>query len=78
LNYLLAKVIIFPPKIKQQDRQHLAAFQRSILAKGGEGVVLRDKNALYAPGCIKVYKPHFEINVRVTKNDYPKRLKCEM
>ena len=52
----------------------------SILAKGGEGVMLRDPQSLYKPGrseSMLKYKPFSDTEVKVVENNYPHGLHCE-
>jgi DNA ligase 1 len=41
-----------------KDSAHLDKFYQSILDKGGEGVILRDKRAPYSPGRSNGYLKH--------------------
>ena len=57
-------------------KQYLA----DILAKGGEGVMLREPESLYKAGrstSLRKYKPFFDTEVKVIKNQYPHGISCE-
>ena len=66
--------------IKCQSRQHLSEYFNSIIAKGGEGVMLNESQSLYKEGrssSLRKYKPFFDTEVRVIENNYPHGLDCE-
>ena len=62
-----------------QNKQHLEDFYTQVLAKGGEGVMLRDPQAKYAAersSSMRKYKPFFDTEVKVVENNYPHGFKC--
>ena len=62
-----------------KGNDHLKEYFDSIIAKGGEGVMLRDPQALYKSGRssgVRKYKPFFDTEVKVVKNQYPLGLIC--
>jgi DNA ligase-1 len=72
-----AKVVDF---VKCEGKDHLKRFNDSILAKGGEGVMLREAGSLYKAGrstSLRKYKPFVDTEVRVVKNQYPHGFICE-
>jgi DNA ligase-1 len=58
---------------------HLKEYFDSIIAKGGEGVMLREPQSLYKGGrseSLRKYKPFFDTEVKVVENQYPHGLNC--
>ena len=65
--------------IECQSKEHLKQYLSDILAKGGEGVMLRDPQSLYKVGRsqgLRKLKPFFDTEVKVLKNNYPHGLDC--
>jgi DNA ligase-1 len=65
--------------VKCRGKEHLKEYANDILAKGGEGVMLREPLSLYKRGrstSLKKFKPFQDAELRVLKNNYPK-LVCE-
>ena len=63
-----------------KGREHLKQYLESIIAKGGEGVVLRDPQSMYKAGrsdSMRKFKPFFDTEVKVVENSYPQGLTCE-
>jgi DNA ligase-1 len=59
--------------------KHLQEFFNKIIAKGGEGVMLREPQSLYKAGrseSLRKFKPFFDTEVRVIENNYPHGFKC--
>jgi DNA ligase-1 len=57
----------------------LKKYLAGILAKGGEGVMLREANSLYEVGrsnSLRKYKPFFDTEVKVVENNYPHGFNC--
>ena len=55
-------------------------FFDSIIAKGGEGVILREPQSMYKAGrsdSLRKYKPYFDAEVRVIENNYPHGFQCK-
>ena len=72
-----AKVVSF---VKCEGKEHLKQFNSSIIAKGGEGVVLRQPGSLYESGrttCMQKYKPTFDTEVKVLKVLFPNGFQCK-
>ena len=72
-----AKVVSF---VKCENKEHLNSFNSSIIAKGGEGVMLREPGSLYKQGrstSLRKFKPFFDTEVKVVKNQYPYGFQCE-
>ena len=66
--------------VKCEGKQHLKEYFSSIVAKGGEGVMLRDPQSLYKPGRsenMRKYKPFQDTEVKVVENNYPHGFNCE-
>ena len=62
-----------------KGNDHLKEYFDSIIAKGGEGVMLRDPQALYKSGrseSMKKYKPFSDTEVKVIENNYPHGFNC--
>ena len=60
-------------------KDHLQQFCDSIIAKGGEGVMLRDPQAVYKSGradSMRKYKPFYDTEVKVVENNYPHGFNC--
>ena len=71
------KVVNF---VKCEGKEHLKRFSAEIIAKGGEGVVLREPGSLYNAGrsaSLRKYKPFYDTEVQVVKNNYPHGLTCQ-
>ena len=61
-------------------KTHLEEFAASIIAKGGEGVMLREPGSLYTAGrskSLRRFKPFLDTEVKVLMNMYPHGLSCE-
>jgi DNA ligase-1 len=61
------------------DKSHLTSYVDSIIAKGGEGVILRAPQSLYKAGRsenLRKVKPFFDTEVKVVENNYPHGFKC--
>ena len=72
-----AKVVDF---VKCEGKEHLKQFTDAILAKGGEGVMMREPGSIYKGGrssSLRKHKPFFDAEVRVIKSQYPHGLICE-
>ena len=72
-----AKVVSF---VICSGKEHLKRFNESIIAKGGEGVMLREPGSLYKQGrstSLRKYKPLFDADVKVIKNASPYGFQCE-
>ena len=72
-----AKVVEF---VKCEGKEHLKQFYNSVVAKGGEGVVLREPGSMYKSGrstSLCKFKPFFDSEVKVIKNQYPHGFLCE-
>ena len=72
-----AKVVEF---VKCEGKEHLKKFNDEILAKGGEGVMLRESGSQYKPGrstSLRKLKPFFDTEVKVLENKYPYGFACE-
>jgi DNA ligase-1 len=65
--------------VKCNGPEHLKEHFDNIIAKGGEGVMLREPQSLYKAGrsnSLKKFKPFFDTEVRVIENNYPHGFKC--
>ena len=65
--------------VKCEGKQHLKEYFSSIVAKGGEGVMLRDPQSLYKSGrseYMRKYKPFADTEVKVVENNYPHGFNC--
>jgi len=65
--------------IQCKGKNHLKEYFSSIIAKGGEGVMLREPKSLYIPGrseSLRKYKPYFDTEVKVVENNYPHGFNC--
>ena len=66
--------------IKCTSKDHLKQYFSQVVAKGGEGIVLRDPQALYKAGrssSMRKFKPYYDTEVKVIENNYPHGLRCE-
>ena len=66
--------------IECKGKSHLKEFCDQVIAKGGEGVMLREPRSLYKAGrseSLKKYKPYFDTEVKVIESNYPHGFKCE-
>ena len=71
------KVIEF---VKCNGKEHLKQFSSEILAKGGEGVVLREPGSVYKAGrstSLRKFKEYFDAEVKVLESNYPHGFVCE-
>jgi ATP-dependent DNA ligase len=62
------------------DSNHLQGYFNSIIAKGGEGVMLREPQSLYKAGrseSLKKFKPFSDAEVKVMENNYPHGFNCQ-
>jgi DNA ligase-1 len=60
-------------------KEHLKEYFDVIVAKGGEGIVLREPNSVYKVGrskSMRKYKEFFDTEVKVIENVYPHGLHC--
>jgi DNA ligase-1 len=65
--------------VKCEGKEHLESYFKGILAKGGEGVMLRQPGSLYKVGratSLRKYKPFLDAEVKVVENKFPHGLKC--
>jgi DNA ligase-1 len=61
-------------------KDNLKDYFDSIIAKGGEGVMLREPQSLYKAGrseSLRKFKPYFDTEVKVIENNYPYGFNCE-
>ena len=66
--------------VKCENKEHLNTFNTSIIAKGGEGVMLREPGSLYKSGrstSLRRYKNFYDTEVKVLQNQYPHGFLCE-
>ena len=71
------KVVEF---VKCEGKEHLDQFMNEIIAKGGEGVMLREPGSIYKAGrsaSLRKHKPFFDAEVKLLKNQYPHGFTCE-
>ena len=71
-----AKVVEFT---KCESLDHLQKFNDSVIAKGGEGVMLREPRSLYTAGrssSLRRFKPFLDAEVKVVENQYPHGIIC--
>ena len=69
-----------PVSLIDKGKDHLKETFSQIVAKGGEGVMLREPESLYKIGrstSLRKYKPFFDTEVKVLKNQYPHGLMCQ-
>jgi ATP-dependent DNA ligase len=62
-----------------KGKEHLKKYFDSIIAKGGEGVMLREPQSLYKAGrseSLRKFKPYFDTEVKVIENNYPYGINC--
>ena len=65
--------------VKCQNKEHLKEYFDNIIAKGGEGVMLREPGSLYKAGrspSLRKFKPFFDTEVKVVENKYPHGFRC--
>ena len=63
-----------------KDNAHLKEYFDAVIAKGGEGIVLRDPQGLYKPGrspTARKYKQYIDTEVLVLENNYPHGFNCQ-
>lgn len=68
------------PMIKCLDNNHLQQYFKSIIQKGGEGIVLRQPNSMYTPGrslSMRKYKEYQDTEVLIIKNMFPHGFICK-
>jgi ATP-dependent DNA ligase len=61
-------------------KEHLKEYWKDIVAKGGEGIVLREPGSLYSGGrsnSLRKYKEFFDTEVKVLENAYPHGFNCQ-
>ena len=82
----MLKTLNVPPFVKLVDficckgKDHLKEYLDSVIVKKGEGVVLREPGSMYIAGrsnSLRKFKPFFDTEVKVVKNQYPHGLICE-
>jgi DNA ligase-1 len=69
--------VVEPVKCRGAD--HLKEYFDSILAKGGEGVMLREPQSLYKVGrssSLRKYKNFVDSEVKVLENKFPHGFNC--
>ena len=72
-----AKIVDF---VKSERKDHLNKFNQSVLSKGGEGVMLRESGSKYKSGrstSLRKFKPFYDTEVLVKKNQFPHGFACE-
>ena len=72
-----AKIVEF---VKCEGKEHLKRFNKAIIEKGGEGVILREPGSLYEnkrSTSLRKFKPYFDTEVKVLKSQYPYGFTCE-
>jgi ATP-dependent DNA ligase len=60
--------------------EHLKEYFNGIIAKGGEGVMLRESQSLYKVGrstSMRKVKPFYDTEVKVIENNYPHGFICQ-
>ena len=65
--------------VECKGKEHLQEFFSQIIAKGGEGVMLRRPESMYNGGRssdMRKYKETLDTEVKVLENNYPHGLKC--
>ena len=65
--------------VQCESKEHLKQVMENIIAKGGEGVVLREPNSMYIKGrsqSFRKYKPFYDTEVKVIENNYPHGFNC--
>lgn len=65
--------------IECKGPEHLKEYFKSIVAKGGEGVMLREPGSIYKQGrskSLRKYKEYFDTEVKVVENAYPHGFNC--
>jgi DNA ligase-1 len=65
--------------VKCESKEHLKEYFDGIIAKGGEGVMLREPQSLYKAGrsnSLRKFKPFFDTEVKVIENNYPYGFNC--
>jgi DNA ligase-1 len=66
--------------VKCQGKEHLKQYFDEIIAKGGEGVMLREPQSLYKAGrsqSLRKFKPFLDTEVKVIENNYPHGFHCK-
>ena len=79
-NLKLPNFVKIVESVLCKGKEHLNEFSAQVLAKGGEGVILREPGSLYIAGRsphLRKYKPFLDTEVKVVQNQYPHGLKCE-
>jgi ATP-dependent DNA ligase len=72
--------IYYTEDLKFEGPKHLEEFSSSVVAKNGEGVVLREHGSMYKAGrspSLRKYKPFSDTEVKVIKNQYPIGFTCQ-
>ena len=65
---------------KCEGKEDLKMYFSEIIAKGGEGVMLREPQSLYQAGrssSLRKYKPFLDAEVKVIENNYPHGFNCQ-
>ena len=65
--------------VKCEGKDHLKQYFDRVIAKGGEGVMLREPQSLYKVGrskALRKYKEYVDCEVKVVENNYPHGLNC--
>jgi DNA ligase-1 len=65
--------------VKCEGKEHLAKYFKEIVAKGGEGVMLREPGSLYRGGrstSSRKYKEFFDSEVKVLETNFPYGFDC--
>jgi DNA ligase-1 len=63
-----------------KGKEHLKQYFDEIIAKGGEGVMLREPHSFYKIGrsnSLRKFKPFFDTEVKVIENNYPHGFNCQ-
>jgi DNA ligase-1 len=72
-------ILIVMATYSKTGSSHLKEYFDSIIAKGGEGVMLREPQSLYKSGrsnSLRKFKPYFDTEVKVIENNYPHGFNC--
>jgi DNA ligase-1 len=75
----LPKFVRIIEKVRCDSAEHLKEYFNGIIAKGGEGVMLREPQSGYKAGrseSLKKFKPFFDTEVKVIENNYPHGFTC--
>ena len=75
----LPKFVKIIDTVKCEGKEHLHRYLVEVVAKGGEGVMLREPGSLYRGGrspSLRKFKEYLDTEVKVIQNNYPYGFNC--